>query len=137
MIRTYSELITLPTFEERYRYLQLNGKVGASTFGYQRWVNQELYHSDHWLRFRDTIIIRDKGCDLAVEGFEIYRSILIHHLNPITYADIVSRNPKVFDPENAVVTKLSTHNAIHYGDEKLLIQAPAERTPNDTCPWRH
>lgn len=137
MIKTYSELIRLPTFIERYRYLRLNGKVGEATFGFQRWLNQELYHSDIWLSFRDKIIVRDNGCDLAVEGFEIRGSILIHHINPITYDDIMNRNPIVFDPENAISTKLSTHNAIHYGDESLLILAPIERSKNDTCPWRH
>lgn len=137
MIKTYSELIRIPTFEERYRYLRLYGSVGEETFGFKRWVNQEFYHSDKWLRFRDKIIIRDGGCDLAVEGFEIYGPIIIHHLNPITYDDILNRNPCVFDPDNVVCTKLSTHNAIHYGDETLLPKLPVERTKNDTCPWRH
>ena len=136
MVKTYSELIRLPTFIERYRYLKLNGKVGEATFGFQRWLNQEFYHSDDWLSFRDEIIVRDSGCDLAVEGFDIYSSILVHHLNPITYDDIANRNPIIFDPENAISTKLSTHNAIHYGDESLLILAPIDRAPNDTCPWR-
>jgi len=136
MIRTYSYLIKLPTFEERYRYLKLNGKVGEATFGFQRWLNQEFYHSDDWLGFRDGIIIRDNGCDLAVKGFDIYGSILIHHLNPITYDDIIDRNPIVFDPENVISTKLSTHNAIHYGNESILILTPIERSKYDTCPWR-
>lgn len=135
-IKTYSELITIPTFEERYAYLKIKGTVGKSTFGFQRWVNQTLYHSDEWYEFRDSIIIRDKGCDLACDGFEIYKHILIHHIDPITYDDIVNRHPKVFDPENVVATKLSTHNAIHYGDESLLVLAPKQRTANDTCPWR-
>lgn len=137
MIKTYSELIRIPTFEERYRYLRLYGSVGEETFGFKRWVNQEFYHSDKWLRFRDKIIIRDNGCDLAVKGFEIYGPIIIHHLNPITYDDILNQNPCVFDPDNVVCTKLSTHNAIHYGDETLLPKLPVERTKNDTCPWRH
>ncbi|WP_336595681.1 hypothetical protein, partial [Bacteroides acidifaciens] len=107
------------------------------TFGFKRWLNQEFYHSDEWLRFRDKIIIRDGGCDLAVEGFEIFSSIIIHHLNPITYEDILDRNPCVFDMNNVVCTKLSTHNAIHYGDENLLTKPPVERRRNDTCPWRH
>lgn len=136
IIKTYSELITLPTFEERYRYLKLDGKVGEATFGFQRWVNQEFYHSDEWLRFRDEIIIRDNGCDLAVDGFEIYGSIIIHHLNPITYDDIINRNPTIFDSENVISTKLSTHNAIHYGDESKLVLGPIERSKHDTCPWR-
>ena len=100
-------------------------------------MNQEFYHSDDWLRFRDKIIVRDNGCDLAVDGFNIYGPIIIHHINPITYDDLINRSPSVFDPENVISTKLSTHNAIHYGDESLLILAPIERTKNDTCPWRH
>lgn len=135
-MKTYNELIRIPTFEERYRYLRLSGSVGEETFGFKRWLNQEFYHSDEWKRFRDKIIIRDGGCDLAVDGFEIYSSIIIHHLNPITYDDILNRNPCVFDPNNVVCTKLSTHNAIHYGDEILLPQTPVERIKNDTCPWR-
>lgn len=114
MIRTYSELITLPTFEERYRYLKLDGKIGDTTFGFQRWLNQEFYHSGEWLSFRDKVIIRDDGCDLGVPGYEIFGSVLIHHLNPITYEDILNRNPCVFDFENVICTRLNTHNAIHY-----------------------
>ncbi len=136
MTRTYLELIEIPTFEERYRYLKLSGTIGEATFGSKRYVNQEFYHSPEWLRFRDSIIIRDCGCDLAAAGFEIRSSIIIHHLNPISYEDIIDRNPCVFDPNNAVCTKLSTHNAIHYGDETLLLTAPIERTRNDTCPWK-
>lgn len=135
-MKTYNELIRIPTFEERYRYLRLSGSVGEETFGFRRWLNQEFYHSDEWKRFRDKIIIRDGGCDLAVDGFEIYSSIIIHHLNPITYDDILNQNPCVFDPNNVVCTKLSTHNAIHYGDEILLPKTPVERIKNDTCPWR-
>lgn len=134
--RTYSHLITLPTFRDRYEYLKLGGVVGESTFGFQRWVNQQLYHSGKWRSFKDDIVIRDDGCDLAMEGFNIRESIVIHHLNPITYEDIINQNPIVFDPENVVCTRHSTHNAIHYGDESLLIVAPIERTKNDTCPWR-
>lgn len=136
MIRTYSELIEIPTFEERYRYLKLSGTVGEDTFGFKRWLNQEFYRSADWLRFRDRIILRDVGCDLAVEGFEIYGSVIIHHLNPITYEDILNQDPCIFDPNNVVCTKLSTHNAIHYGDETLLLNPQSVRTKNDTCPWR-
>ena len=135
-LRTYSELIKLLTFEERFQYLNLDGVIGRETFGFKRWLNQELYHSDEWLSFRDYIIIRDNGCDLGVPGFGIFGSVLIHHLNPITYEDILHRRSCVFDPENAISTKLSTHNAIHYGDERLLITAPVQRSRNDTCPWR-
>lgn len=138
MIKTYSELIRIPTFEERYQYLRLYGSVGEETFGFRRWFNQEFYHSDKWKRFRDQIIIRDSGCDLALDGFEIYDSIIIHHLNPITYDDILNQNSCVFDPDNVVCTKLSTHNAIHYGEDEILLSKifPVERTRNDTCPWK-
>ncbi len=134
--KTYSELVALTTFKERFLYLKLNGEVGQKTFGCKRWLNQELYHSNEWSSFRDSIIIRDGGCDLGVQGFEIYGPVLVHHLNPITYEDILYRNPCVFDPENVICTKHNTHNAIHYGDEALLILAPVERSRNDTCPWR-
>lgn len=137
MIRTYEGLCGLHTFEERYAYLRLDGSVGEETFGFQRWLNQEFYHSDDWLQFRDEIIYRDNGCDLGVKGFEIFSSIIIHHLNPITYEDILHRNPIIFDLQNVICTKLSTHNAIHYGDESLLIRMPVERRKNDTCPWRY
>lgn len=136
-IKTYSELITIPTYEERFQYLQLKGAVGKDTFGYDRYLNQILYNSPEWKRLRNQIIIRDNGCDLGCEGYEIYGRVLIHHLNPITVEDVVSRNPIVFDPENLICVSHNTHNAIHYGDESLLILAPVERTKNDTCPWRH
>ena len=135
-IRTYSELITIPTFEERFEYLKLNGSVGLETFGHDRYLNQILYNSPEWRRFRPEIIVRDNGCDLACEGYEIFGKILIHHINPITAQDILNRNPKVIDPENVITTVHNTHNAIHYGDENLLITAPIERSRNDTCPWR-
>lgn len=136
MIKTYSELIAFPTYEERFRYLQLKGAVGKDTFGYDRYLNQILYNSQEWKRFRDKIIIRDNGCDLACEGYDIYGRILVHHINPIRVDDVVNRNPIVFDPENVVCVTHNTHNAIHYGDESLLILAPVERTKNDTCPWK-
>lgn len=136
-IKTYSELITLQTFEDRFNYLQLRGEVGKSTFGHNRYLNQILYNSPEWRRFRNEIIIRDNGCDLACDGYEIYGKALIHHINPITVEDIVNRNPMVFDPENVITTVHSTHNAIHYGDESLLPKSPIERKQNDTCPWRH
>ena len=136
-IKTYSELITLQTFEDRFNYLQLRGEVGKSTFGYNRYLNQILYNSPEWRHFRNEIIIRDNGCDLACDGYEIYGRALIHHINPITVEDIVNHNPMVFDPENVITTVHSTHNAIHYGDESLLPKSPIERKQNDTCPWRH
>lgn len=137
MIKTYSELVSLPTFKERYSYLKLDGKVGGETFGYKRYINQSFYHSQEWFKFRDEIIVRDCGRDLGIVGHEIYGSIIIHHLNPITCEDIVNRNRLVLDQENVICTKHSTHNAIHYGDENLLIVAPIERSKNDTCPWKN
>ena len=137
MIKTYSELIKIPSFKERYNYLQLRGFVGKETFGHDRYLNQKLYKSDEWKRFRNKIIIRDNGCDLGCLGYEILEKIIIiHHIIPITVEDIIRRDPSVFDPENAICTSLNTHNAIHYGDESLLITEPVERTKNDTCPWR-
>lgn len=135
-IKTYSELITIPTFIERFRYLKLSGQVGVDTFGHDRYLNQMLYSSPEWKRFRRDIILRDNGCDLAHDDYEIYGKIMIHHINPITAEDIVLRDPKIFDPNNAISTSMITHNAIHYGDENLLFKEPIERTPNDTCLWR-
>ena len=137
MIRTYSELITIPTFEERFDYLKLNGLIGMETFGSDRYLNQALYRSPEWKAFRNRIVIRDNGCDLAFQDRGIYGNILIHHLNPITAEDILSRSPVLFDPNNVVCVCLNTHNAIHYGDASLLVPSnPTERTPNDTCPWK-
>ena len=136
-IRTYSELITIPTFEERFEYLQLKGSVGKDTFGYDRYLNQVLYRSPEWKRLRNQIIIRDGGCDLACDGYDIYDKVLIHHLNPITVEDVLARSRKVFDPDNLVCVSHNTHNAIHYGDVDLLVTGPIIRTKNDTCPWRH
>ena len=136
-IRTYSEMITLKTYEERFDYLKIGGRVGLETFGYDRYLNQILYNTKQWKKFRREIIIRDNACDLACEGYEINYRILVHHINPITVEDIINRNPMIFDPENAITTTHRTHNAIHYGDKNLLMLQPMERTPNDTCPWRH
>ena len=136
-IKTYSELITIPTFEERFEYLQLKGSVGKDTFGYDRYLNQVLYRSPEWKRLRNQIIIRDNGCDLACDGYDIYGKVLIHHLNPITVEDVLARSRKVFDPDNLVCVSHNTHNAIHYGDVDLLVTGPIIRTKNDTCPWRH
>lgn len=135
-IKTYSELITLPTFEERYQYLRLDGTVGESTFGFDRYLNQVFYRSQRWKKVRDFVIIRDNGCDLGVEGYEIHGRILIHHMNPITIKDIERESEFLLDPEYLISTMHSTHNAIHYGDVSLLLTAPIERTKNDTCPWR-
>lgn len=135
-IKSYSEMVRLPTFLDRYRYLKIGGQVGYETFGYDRYLNQILYRSPEWKRFRRDIIIRDNGCDLACDGYEIIGKVLIHHIDPITVRDIELRDPKIFDPENVVSVTLNTHNAIHYGDESLLITEPLVRTPNDTCPWK-
>ena len=135
-IRTYSELSQLATFEERYRYLRLGGRVGEETFGFDRWINQTFYKDPKWLKVRDIVIIRDNGCDLGIEGREIYSRIIVHHMNPITKADILDRSKFLLDPEYLICTVKNTHDAIHYGDENLLITLPMERSPNDTCPWR-
>lgn len=134
--KSYSELITLPTFEERFRYLQLKGAVGKDTFGYDRYLNQVLYNSPEWKRCRRDIILRDNGCDLACPGFELHYRVLVHHINPITVEDVIKRRPCVFDPENLITTTHDTHNAIHYGDESKLAIRPIERFANDTCPWK-
>lgn len=135
-IRTYSELIKLPTFKERYNYLRLGGYVGEDTFGFDRYLNQLFYKSQKWKAVRDFVIVRDNACDLGVEGYEIHGRILIHHMNPITKRDIEVESEFLLDPEFLITTVHLTHNAIHYGDEKLLFTAPIERTKNDTCPWR-
>lgn len=135
-IRVYSELITLPTFEDRYRYLQLNGEVGKDTFGFDRYINQQFYRSKEWQRIRDEVIIRDNACDLGMEGYEIHGRIYVHHMNPIMVRDIQSNSDYLMNPEFLICTTHRTHNAIHYGDENLLARAPIERTKNDTCPWR-
>lgn len=135
--KTYSELIQIPSYIERYRYLKLGGKAGEITFGNDRYLNQILYKSPEWKSFRRGIILRDCGCDMGVPGYEIQGVILIHHINPITVEDIYKRNECVFDEENVISVSKRTHNAIHYGDEELLsIDEIVERRPNDTTPWR-
>ena len=136
-IKTYSELVTLPTFEERYNYLRLGGSVGKETFGFDRYLNQVFYRSQKWKSVRDFVILRDNGCDLGVDGYQIYGRIIIHHMNPITIRDIERESEFLIDPEFLIATTHNTHNAIHYGDESLLPLLPVERTPFDTCPWRH
>lgn len=136
IIRTYSELIKLPTFEERFQYLKLNGDVGVETFGFDRYLNQAFYSSDEWKSIRNQVIIRDNGCDLGIEGREIYKRIIIHHMNPITKEDLLYRTEYLLNPEYMICTMKNTHDAIHYGDENLLFKEPVERKPNDTCPWR-
>lgn len=136
-IRTYAELSTLLTFEERYQYLRLNGSVGETTFGFDRYINQKFYRSSEWKQIRNRVIVRDNGCDLGVEGYEIHEKILIHHMNPIALSDIQNASEYLLNPDYLISVTLATHNAIHYGDETLLIRAPTERRPNDTCPWKH
>lgn len=135
-IRTYSELITLPTFEERFRYLQLGGKVGEDTFGHDRYLNQMFYTSDEWRRIRRDVIVRDNGCDLGIQDREIHGLIIIHHMNPITIEDIINRSEFLLNPEYLISTVKNTHDAIHFSDERILITDPIERRPNDTCPWK-
>lgn len=135
-IKTYSECIALPTFIDRFNYLKLGGSVGVETFGFDRYLNQTLYRSYEWKRFRRDMIIRDMGCDLVCEDREIIGKIILHHINPLTLDDVINRDPKIFDPENVICVSLDTHNAIHYGDADLLFTGIVERTKNDTCPWR-
>ena len=136
MIRTYSELSTITSFKDRFRYLKLDGAVGEATFGFDRYLNQLFYQSQRWRRIRDEVIVRDCGCDLGIEGYEIYKYAMIHHMNPITAKDIQDESEYLLNPEYLITTTQRTHNAIHYGDEDLLLTMPVERTQNDTCPWR-
>ena len=138
-IRTYSELILLPTFEERFEYLKLDGRIGEETFAFDRYLNQIFYQRDkEWKSIRNYVIMRDLGCDLGIEGREINSGkILIHHMNPIDKEDIIHRTRYLLDPEYLISTIKRTHDAIHYGDASLLMRDPVVRTKNDTCPWRH
>lgn len=136
ILRTYSEMIKLKTFKERFDYLKLDGTVGNTTFGYDRYLNQQFYRSPEWRRIRDRVISRDNGCDLGVDGKTIYGRLIIHHMNPVTISDVVSRNGIVLDPEYLVCVGDVTHNALHYGDYSLIPSAPVDRKPNDTCPWK-
>ena len=135
--RSFSELSKLETFEERYQYLRLDGVIGEDTFGFDRYLNQIFYRSQRWKRVRDQVIVRDNGCDLGIEGHEIYGKVLIHHMNPITIRDIENESDFLLNPEYLICVTHNTHNAIHYGDEGLLMKGPIERTKNDMCPWRH
>lgn len=136
MIRTYSELVRLPTFEERFEYLKLRGQVGYETFGPERYLNQELYRSKLWRSIRNKVIIRDESFDLGIEDYEIFDKVIIHHMNPITVEDVINRDPKIFNPEFLICVSDRTHRAIHYGDRKLLPKVAMERSKNDTCPWK-
>lgn len=135
-IKTYSELIRLPTFEDRFEYLKLKGSVGKDIFGHDRYLNQVFYSSMEWRRLRDEIIIRDNGCDLGIEGREIGGKVYIHHLNPLGANDILTHSEYLVNPEYLICVSFETHNAIHYGDINLLPRDPIERKRNDTCPWR-
>lgn len=136
-IRRYSELVLFPTFIERYRYLRLGGGVGQETFGFDRYLNQVFYRSPEWRHIRDIVIARDMGCDLGIEGHEIFGRALIHHMNPVRPEDIRRRADWILDPEYLITTIHETHQAIHYGDENLLMTTSTVRAPNDTCPWKH
>lgn len=135
-IRTYSELRRLKTLEERYKYLRLHARVGDSTFGFDRYINQQFYRSTQWRRVRDQVIVRDNGCDLGIEGHEIYEGLYIHHMNRMTVDDISSGDPNILDPEFLITVTHKTHNAIHYGDERLLPRQLVERRPGDTNLWQ-
>ena len=138
IIRTYSELIKLPTFKERFEYLKLGGVIGEETFGFDRYLNQVFDKSREWKKLRNDIIVRDNGCDLAMPDREIIdQTILIHHMNPLTKEDILNMTEFVLNPEYLICTILNTHNAIHYGNSDLLYQEPIVRYKNDMCPWRH
>ena len=135
-LRCYRELIRLKTFDERFEYLKLKGIVGEATFGYDRYLNQLLYTSGEWRRIRRDIILRDNGCDLAVEGYDILDMIIVHHMNPISVEDLIDFSEDVINPEYLICVSHDTHNAIHYGDKSLLTREPIERKPGDTCPWK-
>lgn len=136
-MRTYSELMRLQTFEERFRYLKLDGVIGEDTFGFDRYLNQEFYRSEQWKAVRREVIVRDNGCDLAIPDRPIFGKVIVHHMNPIALEDIDGNEKYILDPEYLITTYYMTHTAIHYGDESLLIPTElVERTKNDTCPWR-
>lgn len=135
--RTYSELIKIPTFEERFEYCKITSVVGQQTFGFDRYINQTLYQRNpRWLKLRRDLIIRDNGCDLAHQDYPVNKRIILHHLNPIAEDDILNERSIVFDPENLICVSHNTHNAIHYGSSDLLPKGETQRLPNDTCPWR-
>lgn len=135
--KSYSELLTIPTFIERYRYLKIGGKVGEDTWGHDRWVYQRFLQSREWRNFRHGIIVRDGACDLAIPGRDIYCNITLHHIVPVSKEEFMSRPECLMDPENIICVSDITHKAIHYGDESLLFTELVERTKNDTCPWKH
>ena len=135
-LKSYRNLILLPTFEERYEYLKLSGVVGESTFGFDRYLNQEFYTSKEWRQFRYKMIARDEGCDMGHPDFPIGGRVILHHINPLLVEDFENSSDALFDPDNVICVSEATHNAIHFGDETLLPAEPIIRTANDTCPWR-
>lgn len=136
-LKSYSELRELKTYEQRFKYLQIGGRIGIETFGYDRYLNQMFYNLPNWKKVRDQVIIRDNGCDLGLEGYSIPGKVIIHHINPITIDDVLEGNPEIFDPEYLVCVSHATHNAIHYGDETYPHKFEViERRPNDTVPWK-
>lgn len=135
MTRTFTELCKLKTFLERYNYLKLGNLIGETTFGFDRYINQRFYTSKKWTRIRDIVILRDNGCDLGIEGNEIFGKIFIHHMNPISLEELEEENPKILEPEFLITVSHTTHLAIHYGDQKILPLPPIERKAGDTCLW--
>lgn len=135
MIRTFSELQKIESFEDRYAYLSLRGIIGKSTFGFDRYLNQMLYTSNRWLKTRDSVIVRDSGCDLGIREYPILGYVTVHHMNPISIDDIENENNEIFNPEGLICVSHRTHLAIHYGDKNLLPKLPVTRQRNDTCPW--
>lgn len=137
MVKTYSELSKLKTFDERFRYLKLNGQVGSDTFGFDRYLNQKFYNSQMWRRVRDQIIVRDNGCDLGIDSEPIHGIVIVHHINPLMLEDITELTEYVLNPEYLICVSDKTHKALHYGNEDFLkSRLPIERKPNDTCPWK-
>lgn len=135
IMKTYTELLRFVTFEERFEYLRLHGDVGRSTFGFDRYINQQFYRSTEWKRSRNEVIVRDEGCDLGVPGYEIHGELLVHHINPIVAEDIIHGEDWIFDPEFLITTTHTTHNAIHYSDASLLPKIIVARQPGDTKLW--
>lgn len=135
-IRTYSELLTFDNYIARFNYLKLDGLIGESTFGYDRYLNQKFYNSVEWKQIRDHVIVRDCGCDLAIPDRQIIKGITVHHMNPMMIDDILKKKSDILNPEFLICVSTDTHRAIHYGDENLLVHELVERKQNDTCPWR-
>lgn len=136
-MRTYSELIKLPTLKERFEYLKLGDGVGQDTFGFDRYLNQNFYHSAIWKPIKNKVIVRDDGCELGLADYPIRGKLLVHHMNPIDQDDIIYQRDVLLNPEYLITVSLAMHNAIHYGSFDLIPIGPVERTPNDMCPWKH